>query len=47
MAFDDFVKVAGHLVPRKISLAGLGYALTIRLDQPKVEFLPESEARAR
>jgi tetratricopeptide (TPR) repeat protein len=47
VAYGDFVKLAGHLVPRKISLAGLGYALTIRLDQPKVEFLPESGARGR
>jgi len=47
VAFGDFIKVAGHLVPRTISLAGLGYALTIRLDQPKVEFLPEPGSRAR
>jgi tetratricopeptide (TPR) repeat protein len=47
VAFGDFVKVAGHLVPRQISLAGIGYALTIRLDQPKAEFLPEPGSRAR
>jgi hypothetical protein len=47
VAFGDFIKVAGHLVPRTISLAGRGYALTIRLDKPKVEFLPESAVHAR
>ena len=47
VALGDFIKVAGHLLPRTISLAGRGCTLTIRLDQPKVEFLPEPGARAR
>jgi hypothetical protein len=41
VAFGDVVKLAGHLVPRRISLAGLGYALRITMDKPKIEFVPE------
>ncbi|MCX5795467.1 MAG: tetratricopeptide repeat protein [Elusimicrobia bacterium] len=47
VGFGDFAKVAGHLVPRTISVAGLGYALTIKLDQPKIEFLPEPGTQKR
>ena len=47
VVLDDFIKVAGRLVPRKISLVGFGYSLTIRMDQPKIEFLPESGTPAR
>jgi hypothetical protein len=47
VAFDDFVKISGHLLPRKISLSGFGYALSIIMDKPKVEFRPEPAAQAR
>ncbi|MDD5627585.1 MAG: tetratricopeptide repeat protein [Elusimicrobia bacterium] len=47
VTFDDYVKVAGRLVPRTVSVAGRGYTLTIKLDRPKVEFLPDRGARAR
>jgi len=36
---DDFDKVRGHAIFRKFTLAGLGYALTIRLGQFKVDFV--------
>jgi tetratricopeptide (TPR) repeat protein len=41
VALGDYVRIDGRLVPRQASLSGRGYSFVLRLDAPKVEFLPE------
>ena len=47
LVFGEFEKVGGCLVPRRVSFQGPGYVLTIRLEQLKFEFLPETETGAK
>ncbi|MBI5241121.1 MAG: tetratricopeptide repeat protein [Elusimicrobia bacterium] len=41
VVFSDFARTEGRLIPRGVSLSGRGFSFGIRLDQAKVEFLPE------
>ncbi|MFA6003361.1 MAG: tetratricopeptide repeat protein, partial [Elusimicrobiota bacterium] len=43
LALEDFILVRGHLVPRKLTLSGSGYRLSLILDQVKVGFVGESK----
>lgn len=42
VVLGDYARVDGRQVPRRAALSGRGYSFVLRLDAPKVEFLPEA-----